>query len=71
MKIARKYDGFTIGDLVIADKAIFDTFEDTWVITGFSLNRLGQVLAEVRSIENSDRETVFYTRELSHTTKEN
>lgn len=57
--------GFTVGDYVIADGALFDDFTgQTFEVVGFSRSINGQPLVRVRNIKN-DRNLVFYPGELS------
>jgi hypothetical protein len=61
-----RFNGLRVGDFVIADKAEFDSFDgDTWVITEFTTNPIGTVLAKVQHAYDPERSTVFYPRELS------
>lgn len=55
---------FKIGDYVIADRALFDTYDETFKVTGFRTNLFGERLVQVKDIA-SDYRTVFYPRELS------
>ncbi|HKZ21143.1 MAG TPA: hypothetical protein VJQ57_13665 [Acidimicrobiia bacterium] len=59
--------GFKIGDYVIADRALYDTFTETFVITGFGVNAFGRGLIEVRAVgEPRSVGTSFYPDELSY-----
>lgn len=59
-------DGFKVGDYVIADRAQFDRFTETFVVTGFGVNLFGRQLIRVKAVgEPNSRGTVFYPDELS------
>lgn len=54
-----------VGDYVIADKALYDTFEGrTFKILAFTKNLFGETLAKVQDIATG-RKTSFYPSELS------
>lgn len=58
--------GFQVGDYVIADRAEFDVFSETFKIVGFKANMLGRTLVQVEPINGTGlRGTVFYPHELS------
>lgn len=63
-----EFGGFLVGDYVIADNAEFDTFCDTYAVTGFTRNMFNEPLVKCRRISasKSDSGTVFYPRELSY-----
>jgi hypothetical protein len=57
--------GFSTGDYVIADRALFDTFDgQTFKITSTGRNLLGMPLVKVADIATG-RPTSFYPHELS------
>jgi len=60
------FGGYRVGDYVIADRAEFDTFHDTYVVTGFTRNMFSEPLVKVRRVDESTPSTVFYPRELSY-----
>lgn len=60
------WDGFQVGDYVIADHAMYDVFAETWIIYSLTRNLMGQPLVRVHEVGNKDRVTVFYPHELSY-----
>lgn len=61
------YQGFKIGDFVIADRAQFDTFDDTFKIVELTHNGLGAELVKVVDITRpTGTGTSFYPSELSY-----
>lgn len=59
--------GFKIGDYVIADHAIFETFTETFVITEIRRNMFGRECYRVRAVgESRSIGTTFYPDELSY-----
>ena len=56
--------GFQVGDYVIADRARFDTFDGTFVVTKIGANAFGQPLVTVRPVQGGGK-NVFYPSELS------
>jgi len=62
--------GFKVGDYVIADRASFDTFDETWKIVALGYNLRGRELVHVIDIATLNkiqpRRTVFYPPELSY-----
>ena len=60
------HGGFKIGDYVIADRAQFDTFDNTFKITELTYNGLGMELIKVADISNPFGLTSFYPSELSY-----
>ncbi len=62
--------GFKVGDYVIADKATFDTFDETWKIVALDYNLRGRELVHVVDITTLNniqpRRTVFHPSELSY-----
>lgn len=63
-----EFGGYLVGDYVIASEAEFDTFPETYSVTGFDWNMFGEPLIRVRPIAAplGSRETVFYPRELRY-----
>lgn len=56
---------FAVGDYVIADHAMYDTFEgETFRITRIVRNMLGMTLVSVEDIQTKGK-TSFYPHELS------
>lgn len=55
---------FTVGDRVRADRALYDTFDDDYVVTGFEESLIGMDLVVVTSVDGKST-TCFYPTELS------
>ena len=60
------WDGFQVGDYVIANRAMYDTFTETWIIYKLTTNMVGQPLVSVRKVGDEGRRTAFYPSELSY-----
>lgn len=59
--------GFKVGDYVIADRAQFDIFTETFKIVAVKVNMFGRTMYRVRAIgEPNSVGTVFYADELSY-----
>ncbi len=61
-----EFGGYRVGDYVIANYAEFDTFQDTYVVSGFTRSGFGEPLVKVAPIGRKGEGTVFYPRELSY-----
>lgn len=56
----------TVGDYVIADRAMYDTWTETFRVTCKDRrNMLGEPLVDVVDIARPDRSLTFYPSELS------
>lgn len=59
--------GFEVGDYVIADRALFDSFTETFVIHKISSNLFGRRMLHVKAVgEPRSVGTIFYSDELSY-----
>lgn len=60
------HGGFMPGDRVVADKSLYDNFDEVFVVAELDYNMFSEEVVRVTDVLGGRRDLVFYPQELSH-----